>query len=73
MTLITKETSITALPCSLCAVFMMCFVYKGHAHQLYGFIMTSTAIVCVSAQGHSREWTLYDWLNNLLVFFGKFT
>jgi len=30
-----KETSITALPCPLCAVFTMRFVYKGHAHQLY--------------------------------------
>jgi len=43
-TLITKETSITALPCPLHAVFTMCFVYKGHAHQLCGFTMTSTAM-----------------------------
>jgi len=33
-----------ALPCPLSAVFMMHFVYKGHAYQLCGFAMTSTAI-----------------------------
>jgi len=42
MILITKEMSITALPCPLHAVFTMRFVYKGHIHQLYGFAMTST-------------------------------
>jgi len=26
-----------ALPCHLHAVFTMCFVYKGRAHQLYNF------------------------------------
>jgi len=30
-----KETSITALPYPLRAVFTMCFVYKYHTHQLY--------------------------------------
>jgi len=33
--LITKEMSITALPCSLRAVFTIQLVNKGHAHQLY--------------------------------------
>jgi len=27
--------SITALPCLLCAVFTMCFVYKGHAFNCH--------------------------------------
>jgi len=44
MTLITKEMSITALPCPLYAVFPTHFVYKSHAHQQYGFATTSTAI-----------------------------
>jgi len=33
-----------ALPCPLHVVFTMRFVYKGHAHQLYRFATTSTAI-----------------------------
>jgi len=39
----TPITFIAALPCSLCAVFMTCFAYKGHACQLYRFATTSTA------------------------------
>jgi len=39
-----KETSITALPCPLCAVFTTRFVYEGQTHQLYWFATTSTAI-----------------------------
>jgi len=30
-----KETSITALPCPLRAVFATHFAYKGYAYQLY--------------------------------------
>jgi len=41
MTLITKEMSIMVLPCPFYAVLMMCFIYRGHAYQLYGFAMTS--------------------------------
>jgi len=39
-----KETSITALPCPLYAVFMTRFVYKDDTHQLYRFATTLTAI-----------------------------
>jgi len=40
ITLIIKETSIMALLHHLRAVFTMHFDYKGHAHQIYGFVTT---------------------------------
>jgi len=48
-----------ALPYSLHAVFTMCFIYKGHAHRLYGSqrlqLLYTVFTMCFIYKGHAHR------------------
>jgi len=64
-----------ALPCSLCAVFMTCFVNKGHTHPMNGIPVYKEYdvpnYICISIAVNKLIFKLLPYNQCIYLFFGS--